>query len=335
MKLIKLKPKINGKYHFGESALEESLVIFHSDSLFSAIVNNYVKLYGDSKEDIEKLKSIKISSLFPAYKDVLFIPKPFTKLIFKGEEQKKVDEKPKQIKKVEFISLNALKNHNKGTLEFEDDLLIYKKFLITKEEKKDRINFDYFEEQKITIDRNKGITLEMEKKGQLFDVGYIKPSENIYFYFLIEDDVIDEDIRKKLYASIRLIQDEGLGGKRTTGAGLFESIEFCEHSDFEDYIKSNSDKKHFMSLSLTLPKDEEEFKKCDAYHLIERRGYIYHPTQMTKRKKSIMMLSEGSIFSNKVEGKIVDVAPENNNYEVFKFGKFFGIPINVKQDKNE
>ncbi|PKP59386.1 MAG: hypothetical protein CVT89_01365 [Candidatus Altiarchaeales archaeon HGW-Altiarchaeales-2] len=131
MKLIKLKPKNNAKYHFGESGLDESSVIFHSDSLFSAIINNYVKLYGDSKEDIEKLKSVKISSLFPAYGNILFIPKPFTKLNFNTDAQKRVDEKPKQIKKVEFISLNALENHNKEILELEDDLIIHKKFLIS------------------------------------------------------------------------------------------------------------------------------------------------------------------------------------------------------------
>lgn len=334
MKLVKLKPGTNAKYHFGEYGLEESSFIFHSDSLFSAIVNNYIKLYGDLKEDIEKIKSIKISSLFPAYKNILFVPKPFTGLNFNPKDEKQTEEWSKEIKKINFVSLKALEKHNNETLEFENDPIVHKNFLIAKEEKTDNtinFKFDYIEEQKITIDRNKGKVVEIEEKGQLFSVGYIKPSENMYFYFLIDGDGFDN----KLIASIKLIQDEGLGGERTTGAGLFENIEICGCCSFENYIKLNSDKKYFMSLSLTLPKNNDEFKKCEAYQLIERRGYIYCATQTTKRKKSIMMLSEGSIFSDKVEGKIVNVAPKNSKHEVIKFGKFFGIPINVKQGKNE
>jgi len=347
MNLIELKPKIGAKYHFGEFGLENSSVIFHSDSLFSAIINNYVKLYGDAEEDIEKLKSIRLSSLFPAYQDIFFVPKPFTRLNFDKRGQERADEKPKEIKSIEFISLNALENHNKEILELEDEdeidekekkLIVNKKFLITKEDKakvNDReINISDLGEQKQTIDRNKGSVLEVDGRGQLFNVGYIKPSEGTYFYFLIDDSELDDDMREKLHASIRLIQDEGLGGKRTTGAGLFESIEFCGRSVFDDYISSNSDKKYFMSLSLTLPENEEEFKKCEAYHLIERMGYIYRPIQTTKRKRSVMMLSEGSIFSGGIEGKVENVSPESN-YKVYKFGNFFGIPINVNQNDRE
>lgn len=331
MKLIKLKPESGAKYHFGESGLEKSSMVFHSDSLFSAIVNNYVKLYGDGKEDIEKLKSIKISSVLPACSDVFFIPKPFTRLNFNKEYDKRIEDNPKEIKRIEFISLSALENHNQGTLEIEDDLVINKKFLITKKDKeKDKklisneIDLSTFGEQKTMIDRNKGTVVE----GQLFEVGYIKPSEGMCFYFLLDDSELDKEMQKKLHAAIKLIQDEGLGGKTTTGAGLFKDIEFYDKSIFDHYISSNSDKKNFMSLSLTLPCGNE-FRKCCAYQVIERKGYIYRPTQKTKRKKSIRMLSEGSIFMQKIEGKVEDVSPDGG-YKVYKFGKFLGIPIKIE-----
>jgi CRISPR-associated protein Csm4 len=165
----------------------------------------------------------------------------------------------------------------------------------------------------------------------LFNVIYIKPSEGVYFYFLIDFDDNDGDFKKKLEAAIRLIRDEGIGGKKTSGAGLFESVKIDDATIF-DSLNSNSSK--FMSLSLTLPKeDKNEFEKCEAYHLIDRRGYVYHPTQTTKRKKSMRMLSEGSIFSEKVEGDVVDVSPEKG-YEVYRFGKFLGIPIKIKENEN-
>ena len=56
MEMIILKPKINSKFHFGEGSLEGSNYIFHSNSLFSAIANNYIKIYGED-EDFEKIKN--------------------------------------------------------------------------------------------------------------------------------------------------------------------------------------------------------------------------------------------------------------------------------------
>jgi len=327
MKIVKLKPK--GKYHFGESGLEDSSLTFHSDSLFSAIVNNYVALYGE--KNIEKLESLTISSVFPAFNNVFFIPKPFTKLNFDKKEQEKIEKKHKKIKEIEFISLNALKNHNEGTLKFDENLIIDKKFLVTKEDNISKENtkiISSFSEEKIEIDRNKGTTAE----GQLFNVEYIKLAKGGYFYFILDDSKLDNDIKKNVYAAIRLIEDEGLGGERTTGAGLFEEVEFIDNSIIDKCMNSNYP--YNMSLSLTLPKDENEFKKSISYYLIERKGYIYRSTNTTKRKKSIRMLSEGSIFSGKIEGKIENVSPENA-YKVYKYGKFFGMPINIKQEENQ
>jgi len=332
MKIVKLYPKENSKYHFGEYGLEDSSIVFHSDSLFSAILNNYAKLYGNIDDDIE---NIKISSLFLAYKvdeknNIFFLPKPLPKLNFNESGQKEADKKKrKNIRKIEFISLSVLLNHNKRNVDFLEDLVIDEKFLITKEEKKEikekkfvfRIN-----EEKVSIDRLKDFAMEEEGKGQLFNVEYIKLSENVYFYFLIDDSKLKKDSIKKLLAAIRLMQDEGIGGKKTSGAGFFEEVKI-EDTNIFDKLNSNSSK--VMSISLTIPQNQEEFNECEAYNIIERRGYIYNvtlPDKTTKRKKSVRMLSEGSIFSREIEGKTENVSPDKYN-KVYRFGKFFGIPI--------
>ena len=120
MKLIKLIPSENDKYHFGEGDLTDSPIIFHSHSLYSAIINNFIKLYGveEFNKHKEELKDIKLSSLLPAiYKledgkledFIYFLPRPATRLGFNDETRKKIEEKPKEIKKIQFISVNALK----------------------------------------------------------------------------------------------------------------------------------------------------------------------------------------------------------------------------------
>ena len=128
MKLIKLIPGENDKYHFGEGDLTDSPIIFHSHSLYSAIINNLIKLHGDEdfveyekKEgDKEKkvlkddLKNIKLSLLLPAIykleenddkpKDfIYFLPKPATKLGFDKETQDKAEDDTKAIKEIKKI----------------------------------------------------------------------------------------------------------------------------------------------------------------------------------------------------------------------------------------
>ena len=65
------------------------------------------------------------------------------------------------------------------------------------------------------------------------------------FYFLIDDfDIMPKTVQKKLKASIQLIKDEGLGGKRNIGAGTFESIEMGEKLDYDfniDEIELNKE----------------------------------------------------------------------------------------------
>ena len=109
MKLIKLIPGENDKYHFGEGDLTDSPIIFHSHSLYSAIINNFIKLYGvdEFNKYKEELKKIKLSSLLPAiYKledgkledFIYFLPRPATRRLgFDYETQKEIEEKPKEI----------------------------------------------------------------------------------------------------------------------------------------------------------------------------------------------------------------------------------------------
>jgi len=365
MKLIKLIPGENDKYHFGEGDLTDSSIIFHSHSLYSAIINNFIKLYGvdEFNKHKEKLENIRLSSLLPAiYKledgklknFIYFLPKPATRLGFDKETQKKVEEKPKEIKKVQFISINALQEHNKGELKKN---IIGKEFLVSDNEYKELKNyenpddmklFESFIEQKVAIDRIKQMTLE-EEKGQLYSVGYVKPliyiNKNscliVGYYFLL-DFKGDNDLLKKIESAIRLIKDEGLGGERSNGAGLFKKVIIEEISDVMDLATENnnnsnnsdSDKNDlknmkWMTLSTTIPKNEEEFKKIISYQLMRIGGYVYSSSNyssLTKAKKYIYAIKEGAMIEEEIEGEIVDIHPKGYDHEVLVNGKPILIP---------
>ncbi|MBW9222471.1 type III-A CRISPR-associated RAMP protein Csm4 [Methanothermococcus sp. SCGC AD-155-C09] len=369
MHIVKLIPYKNSKYHFGEGDLSESSLIFHSNSLFSTIVNNFIKLYGveefnNYKEEIKKLK---ISSLFPAiYKfknkenpeiedEILFIPKPMVRLGFDENTQKDIEEKPKDFKKIKFISMGALKKHSEGTLK---KITIGKEYLISDDEKR-RFNYnkpenmDLFNsiiEKKVSIDRVKEITLEHEGRGQLYSIEFIKPLRKkdkiVGFYFLIDFNNIDGELLNKIKASIRLIKDEGLGGKRSIGAGFFKDI-ILDEFNMEDLgidnkykNKTHISKEKHIVLSITIPK-EEEFKNFYSYQLIKIGGYIYSSSNMgyiTKLKRSVYVLREGSICEKPVEGQILDLRPDDKNtveHEVILNGCPILIPIVSYEEVNE
>jgi len=369
MHIVKLIPNKNSKYHFGEGSLEESSHIFHSNSLFSAIVNNFIKLYGvdefnNYKEEIKKLK---ISSLFPAIykikddnskleieKEILFILKPMVMLGFDKNTQNIIEEKPKDVKKIKFISIGALKKHNKRELK---KITVGKEYLISEDEKKE---FEYAKpekmdlfkktiEQKVSIDRIKRTTLEDDEKGQLYTIEFIKPlrkNRNIVgFYFLIDFNGIGGELVKKIKASINLIKDEGLGGKRSIGAGTFKDIlinEFNENLEIDEKLlnkeylqkgKKYISKEKRMILSITIPNDEEEFENFNGYQLIKIGGYIYSSSNkiiekdgklhmlsnikyLTKLKKNVYALMEGSICNKEINGKTLDLKPENIKLEI-------------------
>ncbi|AIJ06328.1 CRISPR-associated protein, Csm4 [Methanocaldococcus bathoardescens] len=371
MKMVVLKPKINSKFHFGEGSLERNSQIFHSNSLFSAIVNNYVKLYGKEnlERDIEKIKNIRLSSLLYKIDDIYLIPKPEHPKFYKLKENSGI--KPKDIKKIQFFSIKAYRELLDGELKWEEGIkhiidyrTINKKIVISKKEikkikkifnikvnklKNAKISLISRQiEQKIAMDRLKDITLEKDDRGQLYNVEFMKLNENVEFYFLIdynitkdgkkvkdEKELSDEDKKfiKRLEASIKLIEDEGLGGKRSIGAGFFEKVEIVDlPKDFAEILKDDSkynNLEYKMLLGVGIP-NKEDIKNIEYYKLIEIGGYIYSLEYLTKPKRNILALTEGSIVKNNFIGWVEDLSPttpDKLNHKVYAHGKPILIPF--------
>ncbi|EHP86825.1 type III-A CRISPR-associated RAMP protein Csm4 [Methanotorris formicicus] len=316
--------------------MEESSLIFHSHSLFSAIVNNFVKLYGEFDKS---LLNLRVSSLFPKFKDIYFIPKPETPFfnIPKGKDAKK-------IKKIKFISLEAFEEYLNGEYLNEQNMkniknqIIGKEFLIGMEEidsvEKYSENLDEIKliskeiEQKIAMDRIKNITLEKDGRGQLYNVEFIRLNYGTEFYFLVDYGELDEDLIKKINASIKLIEDEGLGGKRSIGAGFFESVVIGELNEkFNELFDREED--YHLTLSTAIPRNGN----VEYYKLIEIGGYIYSIKGPTCLKKRILALTEGSIVKKGFVGKIENLEPENYvkhlNHHVYVNGKPILMPTKV------
>jgi CRISPR-associated protein Csm4 len=299
MFLVKLKPLGTRKFHFGAYSLEEDDIIFHSDSLFSAICNNYVAEYGNEKIKEFIYNFPRITSLFYGYnykgKDLFFVPKPLGKKLPK----KMAEENRKMIKKVKFIEMSLLFQSLKDS---EEELSFLKKGGFLSKEKLDANIYDEIIEEKIKINRKTGATEE----GMLFYVSGVVLNEKSFFYFLIDIDELSEELRR----SIELLEVFGIGGEITSGFGQC-GVEIIKINKNE-FIKNEGDK--YTNLSLVIPKEEQK-NDIEKWELIERKGYVYGTNNL---KKSIFAIKEGAVFNKEMDGQIVEVGEQ-----AYRYGKSF------------
>ncbi len=348
MHLYKLIPNKYAKFRVGKTSWFDSDFLMHSDTLFAAIVNNYVLLYGTEKLDLfidEFLNNqIKVSSVFYTIdifkkqaknevfqKSINFFPKPFIKTQPKNKTNDDENISKKKIKQLNFISEGVLKEilerYDKESNTSDVDLIIGKKFIsdefccLPSELETDmKQNFKgIVVETKNEIDRENSMVAQTDsEQGKLFSeidliINQIEEKDIIIkpnMFFLSE---INSDFETQFNASVRLMCDEGLGGERSFGKGSFKNIEISE-------FKFEANKDIFVSFSLISP-SEEDIKHLNdsliSYNSILRGGWTY-----SYPHNRIRMISEGAVFNSKISGNIPEVQPKGfEQHKIFKYGK--------------
>ncbi len=273
MKIIKLN--FTSSVHVGDIGigLEECSPILHSDTIFNAIINAYSFMHSKEETDkfVKKFEKVRISSAFPFSSTELYFPKPKIKIDFEGDL-------PKGWKNTEFISKGYFeKIINNEKLEEKDIEEIIKKKNIYKE----------YQTPKVYLDRE-------TKKSDFFFIGSIKFEKDCGLWFTVD---CENGIYKDIISCLRLLQDEGIGGKRTWGQGLFT----FEEGSIE--LKSPQDGNCFLLLSLLYPDENERalFSEKSSWDFAVRGGYSGN-----ERKPRVRMIKEGSVFDNMPDGRIIN-----------------------------
>ncbi len=314
MKIIKLKLSKENRFSIIDP-------IIHSDTLFSAMVNCYAKLYGD-EEITDFINKTEVSSIFIGLKvgdiEIYLLPKPSIEPKFlegadrdKRKEWKKIKLLSKDIFE-EVINGEEVKFEKWSGIAFTEEEYSKLKTASKEKEKFKKLNFiNKYTEMKNALNRYTSSSQELFSNEVLEfqKIGDITP----FLYFFTKD------IGTKTLASLRLMADEGLGGKRSTGKGILEGIE-------ESNLDLNIHNDRYISLSLTMPKDIEEAKKADSYNFVKRGGYAFYGKGTGQRKKRIRMFDIGSIFSEKIEGTNVESEIKIDNTgekTVYHYGKAF------------
>ena len=329
MKAVLLKINPNTRFHFGKvsidrnTALTETDDMPHSDFLFSALVNNFAQSKPESEingfvQAFEK-GDILISSGFYCLqkngKTVFLLPRPVT-----AQNMVHVSEM-KEVKKIRFICPNSLNTSPDKWNNYSGNFLLHPKtYSVLGLDIKTFKNPDLCLYHK-DIATHVGIHKADEDAEGPFKISYIQIPDlsrydiSVYFYFLYE---FSDNISKKQIDNFKLaanlIAYNGLGGKRSSGYGKVQAVEFVEKVGLD--VSGNGLK---MTLGKVIPA-KDELKNFHYYTCQNRGGRKSKDGTL----KSINMINEGAIMHTPVEGTIVDL---HDSPPYKRFGKCFSIPI--------
>lgn len=355
-------------FRLGKNSLNTLSTIIHSDTLFSALVINYILLYGEAEsgENGEVLSlahfialfeegKVKISSAFHCIEKketqevngeqvevsqyLYFLPKP------DAYNLKEEDENHKATKKVAFLSKDVW-GENPYTSSYDN--LVGGTHAISLEEKKS-FGLDQLKRGKILADVKltgetfmpKVVVHKRTQEDSYYSVSNVqltpiplkeKQFRPVHFYFLLEKNGLTSLQEKRLKACIYLLEDEGIGGERSVGCGRIERV-VCEN-----WVEVEAAEKDFpfnaqCTLSLTIPKDDADFHRYKYYKLVKRGGSaIGKGTSNEYARKQVRMVKEGAIVSEGVEGHIEDISPKKGKM-ICRYGKALTIGAYLPNSK--
>lgn len=327
MNLWAISIRLRSSIHLGESegGLEGSGVLPMSDTLFSAFCHAYRLLYGSAElgkilgEFLNGDIPFRISSAFPSWNGVDYYPVPLNQI-----------EREKDLKKALWIERKGFEKLIRG--EALGDILKDGKLSYLpmpkkpgEEEKRGaKPSKPWVSEEAPRVGLDRRNNHPGERYFQFTQV-YFEPTAS--FFFLVKID--REALWPRLKATWQLLSDEGLGGDRSVGKGLFYPPEFCEVS--LDLPKRRDAQ---VLLSLYYPDSTELPALHDGfYEFIERKGYMYSPEVQSLRRQAVRLLRAGSVIpgSKALSGKLVDVTPGAfSGHRVYRFGIPLTIPCHLK-----
>lgn len=328
LKAIKLR--FSSPVHFGRGReeLDKSELVYHSDSMKSALYAVGLSMFPEWKDEKRFHNSFRISSCFPYAENEYFLPRPQLKRkIYFGENNE--DNAAKKVKKIEYLEKSVFEdfvNCTDGEILISPDLITPDGLFVCKNKNTFTRKGDKGEQTLLTFYRSEvQQRVSVPKEGDEADstpfyIDRIYFEENCGLYFLAEFD--DAEIEQQVMETLRLLGENGIGTDRAVGNGLFIVETIANEQDFN--LQINSRYGSFLSLGLFLPTKEEhasiDFDES-AWNLIKRGGYMAgsgNINLMHLRKRSVYMFREGSVLKASIElnGKYEDLQPAWNDEEI-------------------
>lgn len=319
MKFRLCKLTFKSPLHLGEreNIREGTGIFIHSDTLFSAFCHNYLLLYGKARLEsvlqkfLEDAPPFLMSSAFPWWKNDFYFPIPKNQIL-----------KDKKLKKILFVEKAGFERLLLGESleELKDTIKTIPNLKVKGDEPKTP--------WRTTDVPRVGLSRLTNHPGEnYFHFGEVSYDKGSGLFFLI--DFKDNAFEKEFQATLNLMADEGIGGDRSSGKGLFRKPQF-EEIEF-NLPRANG----IVSLSLYYPEQNELTDIRNGYYeLKERKGYIYSPYGQSLRRKSLRMFGEGSVFPGRKNGQIVNLTPKVfESHKIYRYGFCFSLPCKLKAER--
>ena len=336
-----------GGIHVGQSGvnLEESGATIHSDTLFAALVDAFRRSGGNMKSFIDHFfqpdgnlpspPPFMITSAFPFAGRVRFFPLPVDRSwLFTSQTMEK---HRKELKKIQFFSEGLLREALKGqTMEewlFSLDGNLQGKgvalqggALWMKQDEVKKLPYNmrkppeksqalrYFRLWKnepvprVTVDR-------ITSSSTIYYAGKVNFLKDCGLWFGVNWNSEEDVIKNAFETSLRILENDGLGGERSSGYGGFRAKadrEMLELSDPEEgglaYLLGR-----YHPRRDELP--DAIVKGQASYQLAAVGGWARSLDGADQRRKRVVLVSEGSLinFPGSPAGDVVDVVPTYQN----------------------
>lgn len=283
--------------HFGKNGLDDTDICFCADTLFSALYQEALKLEcQDAFVQYVQEDNLLFSDSFPYRSGQLFLPKP---LAWIEHQDNGNSGAKKKYKKLSYIPADKLNQYFQGNLGDADMKLL-------------ESLGHYMMKVSVNIRGNQE-PLPYCIRSYVF-------SENAGLYILAG---YDKQEAKELFDKLmQSLSYSGIGGKRSSGLGHFESLE----REVPEYLLKKLGKKgkRNMLLSTALPKDSElpDVLEDASYELIRRGGFVASETyaKQQMRKKDLYVFRSGSCFGRTFKGDVRDVS-DFGSHSVYRYAK--------------
>lgn len=293
--------EFQGAVHFGKQNIETGECTCPADTIFSALCQEALRMGEDVLKEFyqyAKEGGLLFSDAFPYMGETYYLPKPIMRIEAgngKGDSVLK-----KAYKKLKYIPMEMLDTYLKGTY----DVL----------HAPDMEGLGHFEMKNV-------VSVRGEEETKPYRVGtYFYTSGNGIYVIVGYTEQKTLDLLEELWKGLSF---SGIGGKRIAGLGRFRVQASEVPDDFRKRLEG--DGKRYMSLSVSLPREEEMETSLRGaeYILCKRSGFVaseqYAMEQM--RKRDLYVLKAGSCFNVKYCGDIYDVSDQRERHPVYRYAK--------------
>jgi CRISPR-associated protein Csm4 len=340
-KLIKLDFGRN-PVHFGDLGIgmEASVERAYSDTLFSAWMSSYARLFGSEavtqlltqfpqKEQSPRPEPpFRLSSSFIYQSNTYYLPRPIKPP--RGYPKNDLNF-VKEYKKLNYLPLKVWQRWYQGE-GFTDldraELELKVKQPKTFGELETEQVFEYgkaFESQripKVSLDRT-------SRASNFYHVGFVQFQPEAGLYFLIYFLNADQALEAQLAAALHLLGEDGIGGERSSGAGRFTATWHSLDSTWQAVIDFPQPNAYSLISLLWEHPFASEYLQGSSYTLRERGGWVVSPLSgQQSRRQTVQMFTEGSVFSQPISGMLANVTPGNfKAHPIYRSGISLSLPI--------